>query len=157
MKKSLRLFTTLLFVIGCLCAGVGTIAVFLGNTHISKYNAAVRTGEKVQVEIIDKGISRSGGGSSKTGHSTHYFHIPFLGAEGERKVTMIYPTPEEFDSYTVGSLLMVAYSRDDPSEAFIIKSTEELSHIKRKPFSLIFFGVIMIACALVFSKIAKEP
>lgn len=154
MKKSLRFFATLLFVIGCLCAGLGIISFFLNKTYVSEYNTTVRTGEKAQVEIIDKGISRSG---NTSGHSTHYFHIPFLGTDGKRDFTMVYPTPAEFDSYAIGSTLMVAYSTHDPSEAFIIKTTEEISKLKRKPFYLFLCGLIMIVCARVFSKIATQP
>lgn len=150
MKNFIEVVYKLMFVVGILCIGVGIMAVFLGGSYIDEYKELERSGEQAQVEILEKGTSRSAGNAKS---STDYFQIKYLGEQGKKQFSIIQATSEEFNSYDVGSIVTVVYDPKEPRMAEIIKTPEQLKRLKLKPYKIILFGVMLIAISKILGKV----
>jgi len=147
LKNLIEVVYKLLFVIGVLCIGVGIMGIFLGGGYVEEYLAAEKQGNQRQVEITAKGTARA------NGKSTDYLHIKYLGAPKKEKFTFISPTAEEFRSFDKGSIVTIVYDKKDLREAFIIKTPEQVMQLRRKPYLLAAFGLMMIIIAKILGKL----
>lgn len=150
MNKIVSALFPICVLIGLLIVGVGVMSVFLNFQYIQEIQQMNQDGQRISVVIADKGISRSGAGTS--GHTTHYFHLNYLGDDAARDVTMVYPTTEEFEAHEKGDRVEVMYDPQDPSEAYLEKTPQQIQRLRLKPFMLIGFGLILTGLSVILGK-----
>jgi hypothetical protein len=155
MKNFIEVVYKLMFVAGVLFIGVGIMAVFMMGGYANECENLMSTGEQSQVEILEKGVSYSGGGS-RSRNRNEYFNVKYLGESKERKFTRITPALKEFETYEEGDIVEVVYDLADPSEAIITKTPAQIKELKAKPFFIIFYGIIMICISLGLGKLRKK-
>jgi len=155
MKKFIESMCILMFVVGVLLIGVGIMAIFLMNGYGNECEQLMSTGEQAQVEILEKGVSYSGGGS-RSSNRNEYFNIKYLGESKDKEFTRIAAALKEFETYEEGDMVTVFYDLDDLSEAIIAKSPEQIKELKTKPFFIMFYGIIIICISLGLGKIRKR-
>ncbi len=151
MKKNIAPALSIVFFIGILIVGVGMMSVYFNWDYISEYQRIETNGSQAEVKIIKKGTSRSGGGSSSR-NITYYFHLPYLGGTQLRDFTIVYPTPQEYDAFNKGALVTVVYDPEDPGEAYLVKTPDQLWALRSKSFKVIFFGLGLVVIAVFFSR-----
>ncbi len=120
MKNFVEIVCILLFVVGVLFVGVGIMGIFM-NDYVNDCEELMRTGDQVQVEILEKVVSNSGGGSGSSNRH-EYFRVKYLGLSSDKEFTRIDTALKEFDTYEQGDMISIAYDSSDPDEAIIIKS-----------------------------------
>ena len=154
MKNFIEIVCILLFVVGVLFVGVGIMGIFM-NEYVDTCEQLMLTGDQVQIEILEKVVSYSGGGSSSRNRH-EYFRVKYLGLSDDKEFTRIDTALKEFDTYEQGDMISIAYDSSDPDEAIIIKSPEQLKELKFKPFFIVLMGVIMILISLGLGKLLKK-
>ena len=154
MKNFIEVVYKLMFVAGVLFIGVGIMALFMRG-YVNKSEKLMNIGEQAQVEILEKGVAYSGGGSSSR-NRYEYFNVKYLGESKEIKFTRITPALNEFEIYEEGDIVEVVYDLADPSEAIITKTPAQIKELKTKPFFVMFYGIIMICISLGLGKLRKK-
>ncbi len=154
MKNFIEGVCVLMFVCGVLFIGVGIMGVFM-NGYVNECETLMSTGEQAQVEILEKGVVKSGGGS-RSSNRHEYFNIKYLGESKDKEFTRISAALKEFETYEEGDMVTVVYDLDDLSEAIIIKTPDQIKELKFKPFLIIFYGILMMFISWGLGKLHKK-
>jgi len=150
LKKLLELAIFIGFLVGVLVTGVGVMSIFLGGEYINEYEHVVDVGQEVEAEILQKGTS------SANGKSYSYIKIDYLGEDTGEEFTHISPSSDDYRTYDEGDTVTVVYDVDDPREAYIVQTPEQLARAAKLPYKLLLFGFGLFAAAFVLSKIVKR-
>jgi hypothetical protein len=154
VKNFIEILYKLVFVVGVLCVGVGIMSLYTIGGYVEKYSELLRSGQRIQVEVVEKGTSYSGGGSA-TRHRNDYFKIDYLGEE-EQEYTFVYPDSAEFKAYEKGSIISVVYDPENADEAFIVRTENQLEKRKNLPYWIILSGLGMIIVGVLTGKFHKS-